>query len=57
MKSEIATRHLQGYSELTLQAPISRVVESLDSRSYATTAEDGDGHAAHAEHGLSRVFR
>ena len=37
LKSEIATRHLQSYSELTLQAPIRQgFVESLDSRTYAT---------------------
>ncbi|MBC7481168.1 MAG: Dyp-type peroxidase [Rhizobacter sp.] len=37
LKSEIATRHLQNFSELTLQAPIRQgFVESLDSRTYST---------------------
>ena len=37
LKPEIATRHLQNYSELTLQAPIRQgFVASLDSRSYST---------------------
>jgi Dyp-type peroxidase family len=35
LKSEIATRHLQGYSELSLRAPIKPgFVPSLDSRTY-----------------------
>ncbi len=37
LKSDISTRHLQSYSELTLQAPIRPgFVDSLDSRTYAT---------------------
>lgn len=37
LKSEIATRHLQGYSELSLRAPIKPgFVPSLDSRTYVS---------------------
>lgn len=37
LKSEIATRHLQGYSELSLRAPIKDgFVPSLDSRTYVS---------------------
>ena len=42
LKSEISTKHLQGYSELTLLAPIKQgFVESLDSRTYATRLKTG----------------
>jgi Dyp-type peroxidase family len=37
LKSEIATRHLQGYSELSLRAPVKPgFVPSLDSRTYVS---------------------